>query len=63
MSLLYPVPVSRLYEAAKDALPLASGFAVTVPSASFCTSTTAGGTGRVQPRFVRKNCDHPVTAS
>jgi len=41
----------------------AVGFALTVPSAPFCTSTTAGGTGRVQPRLLCKKRDHPVTAS
>jgi len=38
------------------------GFALTVPSAPFCTSTTAGGTGRVQPRLLCKKRDHPVTS-
>ena len=53
------------YEAAADPTKRrpAVGFAVTVPSAPFCTSTTAGGTRRVQPRLLCKNRDHPVTAS
>jgi len=34
-----------------------------VPSASFCTSTPAGGTGRVQPGLVRKTRDRPVSGS
>ena len=41
----------------------AVGFAVIVPVLLFAPATTVGGTGRVQPRLVRKNRDHPVTAS
>jgi len=52
-----------LYEAGLAKRRPGVGFAVTVPSAPFCTSTTAGGTGRVQPRLLCKNRDHPVTAS
>jgi len=54
---------NKIYEADPAKRRPAVGFAVTVPSAPFCTSTTAGGTGRVQPRLLCKNCDHPVTAS
>ena len=52
-----------IYEAGLAKTRPAVGFAVTVPSASFCTGTTAGGTGRVQPRLLCKNRDHLVTAS
>ena len=54
---------ASLYEADPTKRRSAVGFAVTVPSAPFCTSTTAGGTGRVQPRLLCKNRDHPVTVS
>jgi len=52
-----------MYEAGHAKKRPAVGFAVTVNSSPFCTSTTAGGTGRAQPRLVCKNRDHPVTAS
>ena len=51
------------YEAGPAKRRHAVGFAVTVPSAPFCTSTTAGGTRRVQPRLLCKNRDHPVSPS
>jgi len=55
--------IHYVYEADPTKKRPGVGLAVAVPRAPLCTGTTAGGTGRVQPRLLCKNRGHPVTAS